>query len=141
MSASYRSNRGQVLAVLDAASAAGLVAAGALVQRELKRALAPGFKGGAFVTGHLVNSITVSAPFQVGDRFTIRVGTSALRDGVSYPLAWELGHFNTFTRQYEREERWVPTLIRVRDEAAVAFRIAAMRRIGSAGSADATGAR
>jgi hypothetical protein len=27
-----------------------------------------------------------------------------------------VGHHNTFTRKHERQERWVPTMVRMRDQ-------------------------
>ena len=50
---------------------------------------------------------TSSAKIAIVSRnvITIAVGTN-----VPYAKYWELGHHNLFTRQFERVERWRPTL-------------------------------
>lgn len=90
----------------DGAMASGLLAAAYVYYNELKRRLAGGYTSGAFVTGHLLNSITIAPPVYEGRNLVVRVGTMLL-----YALAWEVGHNNLFTRRFERQERWFPTAI------------------------------
>lgn len=125
MSRAYRSTLPAVLAALGRATDAGLVAAASVLQTRVKRDLAAGYTSGAFVTGNVLNSVNVSRVTQEGPLRVIRVGTNAKRHGVSYPLAWELGHLNTFTRRFERKEVWVPALVAERANMARAFRQAA----------------
>lgn len=84
----------------------GLVAGGALLVRELKKAHGDSYyKGGAFRTGQVRQSIKATAPFWLGG-WMLQVGTKLL-----FPLYWELGHFNVFTRKYERVRIWTPTYL------------------------------
>lgn len=65
-----------------------------------------GYTSGAFVTGNVLNSIFITDPQQ--DRgWHILVATD-----VMYAVYWEFGHYNVFSRKYERQERWLPTLQR-----------------------------
>ena len=107
----YASRSSVVLSQLAAAIDAGLVAAATTYQAEMKKVLAPGYTSGAFVTGNLVNSIFTDGPVDENGVRVIRVACSATRNGAPYPLYWELGHQNLFTRKFEREPRWVPTLM------------------------------
>lgn len=84
-----------------AAVNAGLKAAAYVYANEVKRALAPGYTSGAFVTGRVLNSVTVGEPANGA----IEVGSD-----VDYAMYWELGHHNLFTRRYERVEIWRPAL-------------------------------
>jgi hypothetical protein len=125
VSRAYRSRLPAVLGALARATDAGLTAAASVLQARVKRDLAAGYTSGDFVTGNVLNSVTVSPITQEGPLRVIRVGTNAKRNGVSYPLAWELGHLNTFTRRFERKEVWVPALVAERATMARAFRQAA----------------
>lgn len=69
--------------------------------------LTRGYTSGDFVTGNLLNSIQATDPYTEQGTRHIRVYTDLL-----YALYWEMGHINTFTRKYERQERWAPTLVR-----------------------------
>lgn len=132
MSASYRSNLPAVLGTTHRAEDAGLVAAAAVLSTAVKRGLAAGYTSGDFVTGNVLGSINTSRPASEGAVRVIRVGTNAMRDGYSYPLGWELGHQNPWTRRYERKEVWVPALVEQRDAMAAAFRQAALLAMGRA---------
>jgi hypothetical protein len=69
--------------------------------------LTQGYTSGDFVTGETLNSIQSTDPYTQEGRRAISVYTDLKR-----ALYWEYGHINAFTRKYEREERWYPTLIR-----------------------------
>lgn len=83
----------------DAAVAGALTAAGYVYANEVKRALAGGYTSGDFVTGRVLNSVTVGEPYGP----YIDVGTD-----LDYAQYWEIGHHNVFTRKYERVEIWEP---------------------------------
>jgi len=85
---------------------AGLIGAGYVYRNEVMRGLAGGYTTGAFVTGRVMNSVTISDPYD-GDNGgrAISVGTD-----VDYAAFWEQGHMNLFTRQFERVEIWGPAL-------------------------------
>lgn len=84
---------------------AGLRAGGYFLANEIKRQLAGGYTSGDFVTGHVMNSVTVGEPYDDGDARALEVGTD-----VDYALFWELGHHSIFTRRFERVEIWRPTM-------------------------------
>lgn len=89
----------------DRARRSGLIAGAQVLVNALKRELAGGYTSGAFVTGALLNDIKKGTPYKVeGDELAIDVGTRLL-----YPVFWELGHYNAFTRRYERVQVWEPT--------------------------------
>jgi hypothetical protein len=78
--------------------------------------LTQGYTSGAFVTGNLLNSIFSTEPYTANGTRHISVYTD-----VPYALYWEMGHINAFTRKYEREERWYPTLIRKDEDIMAAY--------------------
>ena len=78
--------------------------------------LTQGYTSGAFTTGNLLNSIQASEPYTEAGTRHIRVFTDVL-----YALYWEMGHLNAFTRKYEREERWGPTLQRKDEDILAAY--------------------
>jgi hypothetical protein len=84
---------------------AGLQAAAYVYRDEVMRALAGGYTTGDFVTGRAMNSVAISEPYDVDDDRAISVGTD-----LDYPMFWELGHHNIFTRRFERVEIWAPAL-------------------------------
>lgn len=90
--------------LLDAVDA-GLIAAGNVYANAVKRGLAGGYTSGDFVTGRVLNSVTVSAPYMDSGGRVISVGSD-----VDYAMYWEFGHHNIFTRKYERVEVWRPAL-------------------------------
>ena len=81
---------------------AGLRAMAYVYYDEVKRALAGGYTTGDFVTGRVLNSVTIGEPYDATsgapDR-AIEVGTD-----VDYAMFWEMGHYNIFTRKFERVE-------------------------------------
>lgn len=80
---------------------AALKAAAQVYANEVKRALAPGYTSGAFVTGRVLNSVTVGAPHD---------GAIEIGSDLDYAMYWEMGHHNIFTRRFERVEIWRPSL-------------------------------
>jgi hypothetical protein len=114
----YRSNLGALEARYRRARAAGLIAAATVYINAVKRGLRGGYTSGEFVTGNVINSVTRTEPDLV--RGEIVVGTNVL-----YALYWELGHYNLFTRSFQRKEVWMPALsesaTRMRDAYARAF--------------------
>jgi hypothetical protein len=89
-------------AVHPKAVQAGLVAAAEVYAGEVKQFLQRGYTTGDFVTGAAAASVNVSAPFlDESGAWAIRVGSS-----LEYTLYWELGHFNLYTKKFERVEHW-----------------------------------
>lgn len=78
--------------------------------------LAGGYTSGAFVTGEGLASIFMADPQQDGGVWVIFVATDDVKQ-----VYWEYGHFNLFTRKYEREERWHPTANRKAGEVHTAY--------------------
>ena len=109
MSAEFRSNLGVFLSALDRAQRAGLVAAAETYMADVKPQLLEGYKSGDFVTGNAANSVARGEPERNADGWEIAVGSTQVNP--PYPLYWELGHFNTYTRKFERKEIWVPTFV------------------------------
>lgn len=91
---------------------AGLTAAGYVYANTVKRALAGGYTSGDFVTGRVMNSVTVSEP----EGNEVDVGTD-----VDYALFWEMGHHNLFTRKFERVEIWRPAIDAMGEEMSDVF--------------------
>jgi hypothetical protein len=116
MSAQFVSHLDEFRRRHDRAVRAALPAAAQVLVTALKRALRKGFKSGKFVTGRLVNSITMGDVVLEGGAYVIRVGTN-----VKYALFWELGHINLFTRKHERVEIWRPTTIDVMPQVRAKF--------------------
>jgi hypothetical protein len=104
----------------ERATQAALTAGAQVVVNGLKDekplGLRAGYTSGAFVTGNILNSIYTTDPQQDGGGWHVLVATD-----VMYAVYWEYGHVNLFTRRYEREERWEPTLRRTRDEVVKAY--------------------
>ena len=129
MSTQWTSNLGEFRRRHERATKAALIAAALVYENAMKIALTGGYKTGAFVTGRVRSSVTHGDPFLLGGtQWAIRVGTNVL-----YALFWELGHFNLFTRKFERVERWRPTLVEQR--LAIAERFAAVYRAVMTGAA------
>lgn len=78
--------------------------------------LVGGYTTGAFVTGNVLNSVYATDPQRDGGGWHVMVATD-----VMYAVYWEYGHYNIFTRKYERQERWLPTLIRTRENVIAAY--------------------
>jgi hypothetical protein len=77
------------------------------MQESLRNPPEGGYTTGAWDHGMagVAGSVAVSEPVDEGDAISIGVGTN-----VVYAKFWEFGHINLFTRQFERVERWRPTL-------------------------------
>ena len=108
---------------LEFARRQGVVACGNVLVRRLKKAFGSGYyKGGRFR-----DTLKVEASIQREDEptlgregWSIRVGpkfgdpqekAAGVKRGKAWmvPLYWELGHYNVFTRRYERREIFRPT--------------------------------
>jgi hypothetical protein len=108
---------------LEFARRQGVVACGNLLVRRLKKAFGSSYyKGGRFR-----DTLKVEASIQREDEptlgregWSIRVGpkfgdpqekAAGVKRGKAWmvPLYWELGHYNVFTRRYERREIFRPT--------------------------------
>ena len=99
------------------AQKAGLRAAAYVVYNAVKRGLRGGYTSGDFVTGNVINSVTISPVFETLGTFAIRIGTN-----VPYALYWEVGFHSAWSRKYERVEIWRPAMMDTRDEQVDAFR-------------------
>lgn len=108
----------------DAAQQFALIAAAYVLVNAVKRALKGGYTSGAFVTGHVINSVTRGEPFREATGFSVLVGSN-----VPYALFWEIGHHNLFTRKYEREERWRPAFMDSREAMSQAYSREYQRRM------------
>lgn len=100
----------------DEAERLGVIAAAYILVNAVKRALKGGYTSGAFVTGHVINSVTRGTPFREGMGWTIEVGSN-----LNYALFWEIGHHNRWTRKYERVEKWRPAFMDSRPAMAEAY--------------------
>lgn len=114
--ARWRSNIPTIKAELARVEALGLIAAAQVVVNEIKIRLRGGYTSGDFVTGNSINHVTRSEPERDGGGAFIKVGTSVL-----YNLYWELGHYNLFSRRYERRPVYLPALLDTRQAQAAAF--------------------
>ena len=112
----WTSNLDQFLRDQDEAERMGVIAAAYILVNAVKRALKGGYTSGAFVTGHVINSVTRSAPFREGMGWSIKVGTN-----LDYALFWEIGFNSIFTRRYERVEKWRPAFMDSRPEMVAAY--------------------
>jgi len=102
--ATYRSNLTAVQAALRTGVRNGLLAGAQILVNAVKLGLRGGYTTGDFVTGMSINHVTRSPVVMTGafDGY-IKVGTS-----LDYNLFWELGHYNLFTRRFERVRVWEP---------------------------------
>lgn len=121
------------LAQFDRAVDAGLTAMAETYATAVKRELARGYTTGAFVTGHVLNSVTVQRPTTESGTRTVHTGTP-----VDYALYWELGHQNLFTGRFARHPIWLPTLLATLGQQRAAFEAAfvGVMQGGSANLAD-----
>lgn len=122
---SYQSNLPAVVARLRRARSAGLIAAATVLINAVKRGLQGGYTSGDFVTGASINAVTRSEPDLVNGE--ILVGTNLM-----YNLFWELGHFNLFTRRFERVEVWYPAMTSNREQIQAAYARAYAREMAGA---------
>jgi hypothetical protein len=117
--AEFTSRLDEIRAALVKGEEAGLIAGATVLINAVKRGLRGGFTSGQFTTGALLNSVTRSEPMLEDKVRVIRVGTNL--NNPPYPLFWELGHHNIFTRRYERKEVWRPALMDNVDSVSAAF--------------------
>lgn len=126
MASSYRPNTNREAQLQDAFDK-GLIAAANVVVLDVERRFEQrrqGFTTGNFATipGGLHAQVTRSEPHDHNGLRRILVGTNRRSDqGFSYPLAWELGHFNIYLRRFIRVETWRPALDENRDRIIAAF--------------------
>ena len=79
--------------------------------------LTGGYTSGDFVTGKSLGEIFATDPMSSpGGKRLIFVSTDS-----PFAVYWEMGHVNLFSRKYEREERWGPTLSRKYDDCMEAY--------------------
>jgi hypothetical protein len=90
----------------DDATKAGLVAAAAHYAGAVRQKLLRGYTSGHFVTGATAASVQMGVTYDGPGGPQIFVGTNEL-----VAMYWEFGHFNIFTRKYERVEYWRETLV------------------------------
>lgn len=121
----FQSNLRQVIKIHKEFGVAMVRGAALVVQNQAKLNVRGGFKSGAFVTGRLMNSIAHEVVAGLNPR--ARVGTT-----VDYGAWWELGHFNIFTGNYEREE-WLAPAFRTTTVAQKTAAVAAIKAVQSRG--------
>jgi len=121
----FTNNSAKFLADIPPASNKAIIACANLLVRRLKKAFGPGYyKGGAFRDTLKVKASIQreDAPKLGRDGYEIRVGSkfgkpqekaAGVKRGNAWmvPLYWELGHYNIFTRRYERNEIFRPTAV------------------------------
>lgn len=115
----------------------GIDAAANVLEREVAKEFfdRQGYKTGAFAgTLRIGKSVRRSPPEKSFDAYTgapgwvSRVGTNKIQ-----ALYWELGHYNLFTRGYERVRIWVPTAARNVEKMRRNFAAVVARVMGGAG--------
>lgn len=125
---------------LRRAEKAGLKGAARVLQRAVKRKLRGGYTSGDFTTGRVLNSVMIG-PVEDDGRggLAVAVYSDLSQDGQggdpNYPMYWEFGHFNIFTRRFEHEPRWGPAFHESQEEQVEAFIAAFQRSMGGAGEA------
>ena len=116
----YTSNLKVVKVLMDMATMQGLEFAANQIRNRVVLGLRGGYTSGQFVTGTNTGSVVTTEPQYLGmGRWRILIGTSI--NDPPYPLYWELGHFNIFSRKFERKEVWGPALADGADAARKAF--------------------
>jgi hypothetical protein len=101
---------------MSAARDAALIAQAEVVRSAVKEGVRGGYKTGAFTTGHALNSVKITAPYDGEGGRAVSVYSD-----VDYMLYWEIGHLNTYTRKFERKEVWHPALLNTTPEQLAAF--------------------
>lgn len=106
-----RSNRAVIEQRIRVAATKALQGAAHLYRNAMQESLRNPPDGG-YTTGlwdhgmaGVAGSVAVGEPEDSGDTISVGVGTNVI-----YAKFWEFGHQNLFTRQFERVERWRPTL-------------------------------
>jgi hypothetical protein len=133
------SHRAEVEALIRNATEAGLLAAAHHYRNRMIEVLLPGYTSGAFSQKLLgvAGNVNVSQVQETPDGMEVQVGSNQTSDmGAPYPLFWEIGHLNLFTRRFEHQPRWEPTLVQelsvMRDKFAAAFQLVAQQATGFA---------
>ena len=109
---------------LPDAVARGLANAADVYQRRMMTALAGGYTTGAFVGTDDPPAWTTVDVREVPNGL-------AVGSDVPYTLYWEMGHFNIFTRRYERVEHWRMELTLGEPEMQAAFSTAVVATLRS----------
>lgn len=118
-----RSNRAVIDQRIRVAASKALVGAAQLYRNAMQESLRNppdgGYTSGAWDHGMagVAGSVAVGEPEDSGDTISVGVGTN-----VVYAKFWEFGHQNLFTRQFERVERWRPTLDATADAITARFK-------------------
>jgi hypothetical protein len=123
---SYESRKTETIALLNRARTAGLDASADVVVGEVKRGLEGGFTSGDFDTGESVENVRKTAVTESPDGASVRVGTELIHN-----LLWEIGHLNVFSKQFERKEVWLPSLLSTSAEQLAAFTTAHKKVMGA----------
>lgn len=112
------SNVDAVLGEMDGAIGDALFAAGLVYRNAMTTALQNGYTSGDFDHGMagIAGSVAVSEPQSDAAGQFVSVGTNII-----YGKFWELGHYNIFTRRFERVEKWRPTLASESENMAAKF--------------------
>ncbi len=118
----WNSNLPELNRRFDLAQQKGLRAGAEVLRNAIKRKLRGGYTSGQFVTGNVINSVTISNAERVGGVWAIRVGSNLM-----YALYWELGHFNLFLNRFIRVEKWRIAWLESRNEVREAYTRVATR--------------
>lgn len=131
MSATWTTNLDRLRQAHPVAVDRGLRAAAEVPRSRIVRRLMQGYTTGKYSNkaAGVAGSVTVSDPVTEDGVRVIRIGTNKKSDAISpkygepfsYPLGWEVGHFNVFTGNYERVEIWGPAMAETRLQQAEAF--------------------
>ena len=102
----------------EEATKAGILAAAYIYTNAVKTRLMQGYTTGNFSHGGagVAGSVTIGSVTRSGSGWTVDLGTN-----VPYALYWEMGHFNLYTRRYERVEVWRQTFDAVADQMVAIF--------------------
>lgn len=103
----------EVTATLERAWQRGVTAGAWHYAETVRKDLRGGYTTGAFTKGHVANAVTVWPAEKIAGDWVAFAGvpTADAAGSLMYALFWEVGHHNLFTRQFERVEVWIPTLV------------------------------
>lgn len=115
----YQSNLPTVRARMEQARDAGLIAAAEVVRTEVKEGIRGGYTTGRFVTGHALNSVKRTEPYDSAEGRAVSVYSE-----LNYVMFWEVGFVparGVFSPGLgrntqgpigmQRKEIWAPALI------------------------------
>lgn len=135
------------MATWHASIDAGLVAAAAQYEPVVKTRLAGGYTSGDWIGEHrgvnathrrgkLIEKLTVRVVESVRTTRPAGKATRFVRvlSDVFYAAFWEFGHFNIFTKKFERVEHWRHALQQTYPQIASAFHVAFNSRLQAARS-------